>query len=257
MFQLRKNFLSGLTTAVLLLAGLGSIGLMFSTSAPPIGKINFILGKEGEVKIHHKNNAAWIPAKLKMEVLRGDQIKTAAESRCEVKLNDGSMIRIGENSLFDFEESNISKSTKYVDASIKKGKFWANIIKVKISQDKFEVKSPTAVCAIRGTIYRMETDSTTRVAVYDGQVDVGPSHDLLQQLQQQPRVPGPPVRIPGPTEIPGPYQITLEQWTRLVQGYQLEVRGDGRFAKSKIDSTAEQQIDWIRWNKERDRLLRE
>lgn len=257
MFLPRKKFFSGLTTAVFVLAGLGSITLMFSAPATPIGRITFLLGREGEVTIHHANDAAWIPAKLKMPVLRGDQIKTAAESRCEVKLNDGSVIRIGENSLFDFEESNLSKTTKQIDASIKRGKFWANILKLKGKQDKFEVKSPTAVCAIRGTIYRVETDSTTRVAVYDGEVDVGPSQNLREQLQQQPRPPGPPVQIPGPTEMPGPYQITLEQWTRLVQGYQLEIRGDGRYAKSKIDTTAEMQVDWVRWNKERDRLLQQ
>jgi hypothetical protein len=101
----------------------------------------------------------------------------------------------------------------------------------------------------------MEADSTTRVAVYDGQVDVGPTQNLQQQLQQQ-RQPGAPVQVPGPTQVPGPFQVSLEQWVRLVEGYQMEVRNNGRYAKTKIDSTAEAQLDWIRWNKERDRLLR-
>ncbi|MDZ7343770.1 MAG: FecR family protein [candidate division KSB1 bacterium] len=255
MLRRRKSFNFGLIVGILLFAGFSSIGLRFPSPTSAIGKINFILGREGEVTIHRANDATWISAKLKMPVAQGDQIKTAAESRCEVKLNDGSIIRIGENSLFDFEHANLSKGAKQIDASLKRGRFWANVIKLLGGQDKFEVKSPTAVCAIRGTIYRMEVDSTTRVAVYDGEVDIGPSPALQQQLQQQPRVPGPPVRIPGPTEIPGPYQITLEQWTRLVQGYQLEIRADGRYAKSQIDTTAEAPLDWIRWNKERDRLL--
>jgi hypothetical protein len=102
----------------------------------------------------------------------------------------------------------------------------------------------------------MEADSTTRVAVYDGQVDVGPTDDLRRQLQQQQRPVGPPVQVPGPTQIPGPYQVSLEQWVRLVQGYQIEVRNNGRYAKTQIDSTAEAQVDWVRWNQERDRLLR-
>jgi hypothetical protein len=255
MLRRRKNFGFGLAVALLIFAGFNSLGLRFFPSTTAIGKINFILGRESDVTIQRANDARWFPAKLKMPVAQGDQIKTAAESRCEVKLNDGSVIRIGENSLFDFEQANLSKAAKQIDASLKRGRFWANVIKLLGGQDKFEVKSPTAVCAIRGTIYRMEADSTTRVAVYDGEVDIGPSPALQQQLQQQPRMPGPPVRIPGPTEIPGPYQVTLEQWTRLVQGYQLEIRGDGRYAKAKIDTTAEAQLDWIRWNKERDRLL--
>jgi ferric-dicitrate binding protein FerR (iron transport regulator) len=191
-----------------------------------------------------------------MEVRRGDRIKTAKEARCEIKLNDGSVIRIGENSDFDFQQSNLSKSTRQVEAGLSFGKIWAVVTKWANPKDQFTVKSPTAVCAVRGTIYRMEADSTTRVAVYDGQVDVGPTDDLRRQLQQQQRPLGPPQRIPGPTQVPGPYQVSLEQWERLVQGYQIEVRNNGRYAKTQIDSTAEAQVDWIRWNQERDRLLR-
>jgi hypothetical protein len=191
---------------------------------------------------------------MKMDVLQGDRIKTAAESRCEVRLNDGSIIRIGENSVFDFQQSNISNSTRQVEAGLSFGKIWAVVTKWVNPQNQFSVKSPTAVCAVRGTIYRMEADSTTRVAVYDGKVDVGPTDALRQQLQQQQR-PGAPVQIPGPTQIPGPYQVSLEQWVQLVQGFQLEVRGNGRYAKTKIDSVADSRLDWVRWNKERDQML--
>jgi hypothetical protein len=255
MLQFRKNFLSVVTTAAIILAAFGSIGSQ-SANSTAIGKINFILGKEFEVTIRHESGAKWFPVRLKMDIRRGDRIKTAKETRCEIKLNDGSVIRIGENSEFDFQQSNLSKSTRQVEAGLSIGKIWAVVTKWVNSKDQFAVKSPTAVCAVRGTIYRMEADSTTRVAVYDGQVDVGPTDDLRQQLQQQPRPLGPPQRIPGPTQIPGPYQVTLDQWVQLVQGYQLEVRSNGRYAKTKIDSTAEAQVDWVRWNKERDRLLR-
>jgi hypothetical protein len=101
----------------------------------------------------------------------------------------------------------------------------------------------------------MDADSTTRVAVYDGKVDVGPTNDLRQQLQQQTR-PGAPVQIPGPTQVPGPFQVSLDQWVQLVQGYQLEVRSNGRYAKTQIDSVSESRSDWIQWNKARDRMLR-
>ncbi|MDZ7402614.1 MAG: FecR family protein [candidate division KSB1 bacterium] len=231
------------------------MGLKQSQTSTTIGRINFLLGKEGDVTIRRVNDAKWLAARFKMGVLKGDQIKTVAESRCEVKLNDGSIIRIGENSVFDFAESNLTKNTRQVEASLKIGKIWANVTRAIGAINKFEVKSPTAVCAIRGTIYRMEADSTTRVAVYDGKVDVGPTNDLRQQLQQQTR-PGAPVQVPGPTQVPGPFQVSLEQWVQLVQGYQLEVRSNGRYARTPIDSVSESRSDWIQWNKERDRMLR-
>lgn len=255
MLQLRKIFLSGATTVTIILTAFGSIGSQSATSTTTIGKINFILGKEFEVTIRHASEAKWFPVRLKMDIRRGDRIKTAKETRCEIKLNDGSVIRMGENSEFDFQQSNLSKSARQVEAGLSIGKIWAVVTKWANPKDQFSVKSPTAVCAVRGTIYRMEADSTTRVAVYDGQVDVGPTQDLRQQLQQQ-RPPGAPVQVPGPTQVPGPFQVSLEQWVRLVEGYQMEVRNNGRYAKTKIDSTAEAQVDWVQWNKERDRLLR-
>lgn len=254
MFRLRKKFY-GLTMAILTFAAFGFIERQQSQPSSSIGKINFMLGREGDVTIRRVKDTRWAPAKFKMEVLKGDQIKTAVESRCEVKLNDGSIIRLGENSMFDFAESNLTKYGRQVDASLKRGRIWANVTRSAGASSKFEVKSPTAVCAIRGTIYRMEADSTTRVAVYDGKVDIGPTNDLRQQLQQQQRAPGAPVQIPGPTQIPGPFQVSLEQWVQLVQGYQLEVRNNGRYAKTKIDSVAEASQDWVQWNKERDKLL--
>lgn len=253
MFRYRTKFF-GLTIIFLAFVTFGFSSLQQTPATTGIGKINFLLGKEGEVTIRHLNETKWMAAKFKMDILKGDQLRTAAESRCEVKLNDGSIIRIGENSVFDFAQSNLTKSARQVDANLKKGRLWANVTKSTGTGNKFEVKSPTAVCAIRGTIYRMDADSTTRVGVYEGKVDVGPTSDLRQQLQQQSR-PGAPVQVPGPTQIPGPFQVSLEQWVQLVQGYQIEVRNNGRYAKSKIDSVKEAGSDWVQWNKERDEAL--
>lgn len=224
--------------------------------APSIGNISFLLGAFNDVTILHDGDGTWISAKLKMDVLRGDLVQTRAESRCEVKLHDGSVVRIGERTLFDFEKSQVSGSGKTVNATVRQGKIWANVTRLSPNRDRFEIKSPTAVCAIRGTTYRMEADSTTRVAVYQGNVEVGPTDSLRSVIQRQGgRPPGPPQRVPGPTQVPGPFQISLEQWVRLVQGNQLEVRRDGRYAVTPINTAAEQQVDWIQWNLQRDRLL--
>lgn len=250
MFQL-KNKLVVLVMAGMALVAVGFIRLQQTPASAAIGKITFMLGDEGDVAIRRLHDTRWIAARFKMDIFKGDQLRTVAESRCEIKLADGSIIRIGENSMFDFGESNLSKYSRQVDASLKKGKIWANVTKSFAANNKFEVKSPTAVCAIRGTIYRMDTDSTTRVGVYEGKVDVGPTNDLRQQLQQNFR-PGAPQQVPGPTQIPGPFQVSLEQWVQLVQGYQLEVRANGRYAKTQIDSVKESRSDWVQWNKARD-----
>jgi len=231
-----------------------TVGLASAPTPAVIGRINFLLGKSGDVSVHHSASTNWIPAKYKMSVFAGDQIKTEAESRCEVKLSDGSVIRIGEESLFDFEKANLAENKRQFSGTLKRGSIWATIKKLLWGkQESFAIKSPTAVCAVRGTIYRMDADSTTRVAVYDGQVDVGPADSLLKKLRQRVPQPGPPREVPGPTEVPGPFEVSLEQWVRLVQGYQIEIRADGKYARSKIDEERERDNEWIQWNRGRDR----
>ncbi|MDZ7268042.1 MAG: FecR family protein [candidate division KSB1 bacterium] len=218
-----------------------------------IGTISFILGRPEEVTVLRRQSSKWQPAQLKMPLQSGDQIQTAAEARCEVKLHDGSLVRLGERSHFAFDQAQISAGSRQVEGSLMSGKLWAWVSKLKWGRDRFEIKSPTAVCAVRGTIYRLEADSTTRVAVYDGQVEVGPSANLRQRLQQQPRPVGPPRQVPGPTEIPGPYEVSFDRWIRLVAGFQIEIRPNGRYAKASIDTTAEAGNDWVQWNRQRDR----
>ncbi|NUM74941.1 FecR domain-containing protein [candidate division KSB1 bacterium] len=248
--QLRLKF-STFALVVWLMAS----GMAHAPAPDAVGTISFVLGKNEEVTVLRRESTKWLPAQLKMPVLQGDQIQTAAESRCEIKLTDGSVIRIGEKSLFDFEQSKLAQSNRQVDGTLKSGSIWANIFKLKWGREKFEIKSPTAVCAVRGTVYRMEADSTTRIAVYDGQVDIGPASGLRQRLQQQSRPVGPPTQVPGPTEIPGPYEVSLDQWVRLVAGFQIEIRENGRYAKSSIDPNREAGVDWIQWNLQRDREI--
>jgi hypothetical protein len=228
----------------------------FASDSRQIGTITFILGGKNDVLIKHHNSQQWNAAKLKMTVLNDDVLQTKKESRCEVKLGDGSLVRIGENSIFEFATAP-GQIQKDVRAELKKGRAWANLAPFKSQNKQFQIKAPTAVCAVRGTIYRVDADSLTRCSVYDGQVDVGPvSLWGMTQQQQQESKSLQPVEVPGPTEIPPPYQVSLEQWIQIVQGFQIIVRPDGKYAKSKIDLQADSQDEWVKWNQEFDSKVR-
>jgi len=216
-----------------------------------IGKVSFLLGNPGDVKILTEGFRYWSDAQIFSQVFTGDQIKTTAESRCEVKLQDQSVIRIGENSSFCLKgnEDRISD-----DSKLSFGRIWLNIRSM-FKKDQFTIKTPTAVCSIRGTIFRMEADSTTRIAVYNGSVDVGPNTISQQDPGEQPQNQGKslkPYEVPGPHEIPPPFEVTLDQWIQIVQGYQIEIRNDGKYAKSKINEEIDQQSEWVKWNMNRD-----
>jgi len=215
-----------------------------------IGKINFILGGSNEVTIMRAGQSNWEDVQLYSSIYNGDQIKTNKESRCETKLNDKSVIRIGENTTFTFQKNKLNKN---FNAEIKKGRLWANIRRLS-RRTKFQVRTPTAVCSIRGTIYRIDTDLTTKVMVYQGSVDVGPlwavRNDTSSTKEQ--KIYHPPHEVPGPTQVPGPFEVSLDQWIRIAAGQQIEVRPDGKYHKSKINKQIDSKDEWVRWNKQRD-----
>ncbi len=220
-----------------------------------IGQISFILGGSNDIQVQHSGHSTWEAAKLKMPIFDGDLLMSKTESRCEVKLTDGSVVRIGENTKFHFTKVNISKKQREAKAEVTAGHVWVNLPPDKSQKNSFQIKAPTAVCAVRGTIYRVDADSTTKCVVYDGAVSVGPVSFWGKDMPRTPPIVK-PQPVPGPQQIPGPYEVSLEQWQQIVKGYQIVVRRDGKFAKEKTDETKDSQSDWVRWNKEMDSLLK-
>lgn len=216
-----------------------------------VGRVNFLLGDRNDIKVHHQGETSWQSARLFTPVYNGDRFRTLSESRCELKLQGKGLIRIGENADFTFKHDQQQGKSSSI---LKSGRLWASV-KGLFSRQKFLIRTPTAVCSVRGTIYGIDADSSTRILVYDGAVDVGPvwmaPDDSTQTEQQMPKV-NQPVEVPGPTEVPGPFEVSLEQWVRIVTGYQIEVRADGKYNKTKIDQKTNTDDDWVKWNKTRD-----
>lgn len=237
-------------TSITLIHKVGTSG---TGSEKRIGKVTFLLGKDKDVQIQHKNLAVWQNIKLNSSIYSQDKIKTAGESRCEVTLEDKSIIRIGENTIFSFVESSIDDYKKSVRSELKQGRVWLNINNAQKANDEFQIKTPTAVCAVRGTIYRIDCDSATTCLVYDGKVEVGPLQNWGIQTPE-PSNSLQPVQVPGPFEIPPPYEVSLDTWVQIVKGFQIVVRPDGKYAKSMFDEKKDTAQDWVAWNKARDIL---
>jgi len=230
-------------------------GLLFWTaiygqSRKTVGKITYF---EGSVKKKSSKGTKWIPVKMNMKLKTGDWIKTAPEEKLEIRLGGGSVMRISEKS-----EIQLNSSLKKTSARIKSGRVWANIAKIAKTRKQFEIKTATATAAIRGTILRMNQsgkDSSTTLAVYKGQVDIGPGDKLKKQQQQQGGKGEGRHEISGPTEVPGPYEVSLDDWVRIVAGISITIRQDGKYDKRKINSFSDGQDQWVQFNKERDKKL--
>jgi FecR-like protein len=111
---------------------------------------------EGKVIVTHPGLRKALPAKLQEGVLFKDVIETDKESRTKALLNDDSILTVGEHSRVEVTEHiyDPNKDVRSVVVSLVKGKVRALVGRVfKGSGSKFEIHTPTAVAAARGTYF--------------------------------------------------------------------------------------------------------
>lgn len=240
-------------------AGLFLVLVAFtSTSREPVGKVTFPLNR---VFVIQEGSSDLRMAHFNMDVFSGDKIETKRESRCEITLHNGDVVRIDENSIYTLEDIKVAKEKIQASSFLSVGSLWATIRKIFTEDDYVTVKSPTAVIAVRGTIYRVDVaeDSLTTVRVYDGEVEVSPQVSPTGMVPKQQTGPiGPPRDVPGPTDVQGPRDVSVAQWMEIVKAQQqVVIRPDGSFEKSEFDLLEDGKSDWVQWNQKRDQLLQQ
>jgi hypothetical protein len=236
-----------------ILAAAAVCAIVFSVSAENVAKITTF---EGNVSVLKKGAADWRDAKPGSPLEVGDQVYTREESFAEIRYSIGTVLRMDEKSKVTIEES--SEKTVRTKSAI--GSVWVNMRKLVSTGKQFEVSTPTAVAAIRGTVFDFSytPDSATYVNVFEGKVAVGPSDSLKKQLEKEkkkPAVKKEHVEVPGPEEIPGPYEVSLDQWLSIVAGQKISVRKDGKFAKEKMDMAAVEKEKFVKKNLDLDKEL--
>lgn len=220
-----------------------------------VAKISFPLGN---VLVVPKGSTKMQKAGFNQKLFSGDKIRTQKQARCEIKYNDGSIVRIDQESIYTIINYKANKDQKKVESFLSIGKLWANIKKMAKQSDNWLLRGPSAVVAVRGTVYRMDAneDSSSQVLVYEGSVNVAPPgwNPAGSQGQKQPgQKPG---YVQGPSVVAGPKQVTLEEWVEIVKAQQqITVQPDGSFKKSEFDLAEDAKSSWVQWNKERDKLI--
>jgi uncharacterized protein YaiE (UPF0345 family) len=239
---------------MVLIAVTGVCSLVCSIYADSVAKIASI---EGVVQVLKKDAADWRNAKPGMPLEVGDQVYSHEESFVEIRYTIGTVLRMDEKTKVTVEAS--SERTIKTKSAI--GNVWVNMRKLVSSGKEFQVSTPTAVAAIRGTVFDMSSipDSASYVAVFEGKVAVGPSDDLKKKLEAEKKnavnKTEQPVEVPGPEEIPGPYEVSLDQWRTIVAGQRIAVRTDGKFALGKMDMQAVEKEQFVKKNLALDREL--
>ena len=136
-------------------------------------KVKFVIGN---VDLQKNQQINWVKLGLKNNIHEGDRIKTAPNSRVELSMPDGSIIKINENAVFDVKELKTPESDgeDKMSFTLWAGKLWGSFKKIFSDRQERTIESPSAVVAIRGTTIEMNVDiqQKTTVRVIEGSVEV-------------------------------------------------------------------------------------
>jgi hypothetical protein len=232
-------------------AALAALVLSSALQAAGVARISIV---EGRAEMMRKGAKKWRPARPGMELMVGDHLYSREESFVEVSYKSGAVVRLDENSKIMITDA----GPKGVKSRSGVGEVWVNMRKLVSSGKEFELTTPTATAAIRGTVFHTATgeDWSTDVAVYEGKVAVGPSQDLQDRMKEQEQkeeeesgiAPGGPTEVPGPEEVPGPYEVSLEEWLMIVAGQRISVRKDGKYAQEPFDMDKAREDAFVKRN---------
>lgn len=145
------------------------IPVSISSAEDKVGTVNALRGKGNILRLEKV-----LEAKIKDNILRIDTVETLKDSRIKLLFIDDSLLTLGENSRLIVKE--YIESTKE-----KRGQSIYYLLDGKMralsGKTRFEVHTPTAVAAARGTYFIVWVEKTnpaqvTGVIVIDGEVDL-------------------------------------------------------------------------------------
>lgn len=130
----------------------------------------YIYEHKGLVEYRNSDKDNWerVPSGGRFTVAPGMQLRTARASMAEIHMDDGSRVKVAPRSNFTLSAEDKQKSVFGLTAG--RMRSW-----VKKFSRRFEVRTPSAVCAVRGTDYTTSVDGqgNTSVEVSEGSVLVG------------------------------------------------------------------------------------
>ncbi len=137
--------------------------------AESAGKFIFLTGQ-----VQVLENGAWKKAQMGMSVSAGSEIQTGLKSSAIVKFGNGSEMKINAGtvvSLADYREGGFGTETR---VDLKMGKITAVIARHEKAKNHFNVRTPTLVAGVRGTIEQISysPEGGTRIDLIESSAEV-------------------------------------------------------------------------------------
>ncbi|MDA8130725.1 MAG: FecR family protein [Elusimicrobia bacterium] len=128
---------------------------------------------QGSVEVRKAGEEDWLKAVKGLPLRQGDSLRTGGRSWCEMLLRDGTFIRLDQNSETGAEELRADDEGRAFGFSFLKGRAVWLVAKLKGKVlSRFTVRTPSAVCAVRGTEFAVSvsTDGASQVGLFEGKV---------------------------------------------------------------------------------------
>ncbi|HCC47956.1 MAG TPA: hypothetical protein DEQ38_07575 [Elusimicrobia bacterium] len=169
---------------------------------------------QGDVKLK-RGGADYAELKVNEAMQPGDSIKTGPGGKASMVTKDGAEVRINENSTFDIPGK--SRVRSMFDLTV--GQVWSRMLHKKA---KLSVRTPSAVCAVRGTEADIEQKELMTVKVYEGHVE------LQNKLGKQALRAGQISTVAGANAAPAaPRQMSASEMGKWQDG--IDVKDIGKY----------------------------
>jgi hypothetical protein len=145
---------------------------------------DIVLLPEGTVDARTSATSGWVSVKDGVRVRPGAEIRTGKDSKAAVLLPDGTRFQLGNDTQFAVEDT----TKKKAGFKLAFGKLKASVAGYFAS--RFEVRTPAAVCAVRGTEFDLEVgkDGNTEMNVAEGLVEVNDSKGKMAVVSSEERI---------------------------------------------------------------------
>lgn len=166
----------------------------------------------GTVETLRPGEAGWRPALKGRAFAAGDRVRTAPKAWCELLFSDGSFVRLEGGSEAGADELRRGPGERLFSFSFLRGRALWMAAKLKDGvKSRFSVRTPSAVCAVRGTDFSVvvSTSGETTAALFEGRLALEAAGEERELL-------------PGQEAAAAPGRLTLEG--RLSKFMQAEER---------------------------------
>lgn len=147
--------------------------LAVQAAAVSAGETGCVYDLGGGALIKKAGASAWQPARKGLPVAEGDSLQTGKGAWCEVLFRDGTFVKLEENSETSADSLKTSAGERTFSFSFLKGKaLWMAAKMKNAAASRFSIRTPSAVCAVRGTDFSMlvSTAGETTVGLFEGKV---------------------------------------------------------------------------------------